>query len=62
MFKPFRELLTIEIKASYALRAEEFHDVAASWTGTLPTTQEYVVDVIPRGGYLVIYILTVTIS
>ncbi len=39
----------------------DFHDMATTWTGTLPTTQEYVVEVIPRGGYLVTYILTVTI-
>lgn len=32
-----------------------------SWTGTLPDTQTYVVEVIPRGGYLVSYSLTVTI-
>jgi hypothetical protein len=36
-------------------------DRLTTWTGTLPTTQEYVVEVIPRGGYLVTYILTVTI-
>ena len=32
-----------------------------SWTSTLPDTQTYVVEVIPRGGYLVSYSLTVTI-
>jgi hypothetical protein len=39
---------------------DEF-DRATSWTGTLPETQEYVVEVIPRGGYLTSYSLTVTI-
>jgi hypothetical protein len=36
-------------------------DRLTTWTGTLPTTQEYVVEVIPRNGGLVTYILTVTI-
>ena len=36
-------------------------DRATTWIGTLPTTQEYVVEVIPRDGGLVTYILTVTI-
>ena len=39
---------------------DEF-DRATSWTGTLPETQEYVVEVIPRGGYLTSYSLTVSI-
>ena len=36
-------------------------DRLSTWTGTLPTTQEYIVEVIPRDGGLVTYILTVTI-
>jgi hypothetical protein len=34
--------------------------LATSWSGILPSTQEYVVEVIPRGGYLVSYTLTIT--
>lgn len=33
---------------------------ATSWTGTLPATQEYVIEVIPTGGYLTSYGLTVS--
>jgi hypothetical protein len=35
--------------------------LAPSWTGTLPSTQEYVVEVIPSGGQVVNYTLTVTV-
>jgi hypothetical protein len=34
---------------------------ANSWTGTLPETQEYVIEVIPTGGYLMSYGLTVSV-
>ena len=38
-----------------------YTDHATTWTGTLPQTQDYVVEVIPRGGIWVSYSLTVTI-
>jgi hypothetical protein len=38
-----------------------FKDAATSWTGTLPETQEYVVEVVPRHGASVVYSLTVSI-
>jgi len=34
---------------------------ASSWTGTLPATQLYVIEVIPTGGYLMSYGLTVSV-
>ncbi|HVM70973.1 MAG TPA: hypothetical protein VMT91_04385 [Anaerolineales bacterium] len=34
---------------------------ANSWTGTLPATQVYVIEVIPTGGYLMSYGLTVSV-
>jgi hypothetical protein len=34
---------------------------ASSWTGTLKTTQYYVIEVIPRGGQIVGYTLTLTL-
>jgi hypothetical protein len=33
---------------------------ATTWTGTLATTQEYVVEVIPTGGYLMSFALTIS--
>jgi hypothetical protein len=36
-------------------------DRSISWTGTLPAMEQYIVEVIPRGGYLTSYWLTVTI-
>jgi len=38
-----------------------YSDLATTWTGTLDQTQDYVVEVIPRGGQWVSYSLTVTI-
>jgi hypothetical protein len=37
------------------------NDMLTSWTGRLPKTQTYVIEVVPRHGYLVSYGLTVTI-
>jgi hypothetical protein len=37
-----------------------FTEHANSWSGTVPTTQEYVIEVIPAGGYLTSYGLTVS--
>jgi hypothetical protein len=39
----------------------DFHEMRTSWSGILARTEEIVVEVIPRGGYLVSYNLTVTI-
>jgi hypothetical protein len=38
-----------------------YTDHATSWTGTLPQMQDYVVEVVPRGGIWVSYSLTVTV-
>ncbi len=38
-----------------------FQEGAAFWTGTLPATEEYVVEVVPRRGASVTYSLTVSI-
>jgi hypothetical protein len=35
---------------------------SSTWNGVLPATQMYVIEVIPRGGYLVGYGLTVTVK
>jgi hypothetical protein len=37
-----------------------YSDHATSWSGTLPATQLYVIEVIPTGGYLTSYGLTVS--
>jgi hypothetical protein len=37
-----------------------YKDLGTYWSGLLPGTQEYVIEVIPRGGYLVSYTLTIT--
>jgi hypothetical protein len=33
-----------------------------TWTGTLPSTQDYIIEVIPGGGQVVNYSLTVTVN
>ena len=35
---------------------------AATWTGTLPTTQDYIIQVIPVGGQVVNYTITVSVN
>ena len=35
---------------------------ATSWTGTLPATQDYIVEIIPANGQVVNYTLTVTVQ
>ena len=38
-----------------------YSEKANNWNGTLPYTDEYVVEVIPRGGYLTSFALTVSV-
>jgi hypothetical protein len=35
---------------------------ATTWTGTLPSTQDYIIEIIPNSGQVVNYSLTVTIN
>ena len=37
-----------------------FSSHLSSWKGTMPATQEYVIEVIPTGGYLTSYGLTIS--
>jgi hypothetical protein len=37
-----------------------YSEKASSWTGVLPQTQQYIIEVIPRGGWIVGYSLTIS--
>jgi hypothetical protein len=37
------------------------HDKATSWTGALPQYQDYIVEVVPNGGQLTSYTLTISV-
>jgi hypothetical protein len=39
-----------------------YQSKSSSWTGVLPATQMYIIEVVPRGGYLTGYALTVSVK